>query len=91
MPMLDAIMEKNVRLIDYETLVDSSTGKRVVGFGRFAGAAGMIDLLRALGDRLLGLGHSTPFLGMGYADYYHSLWGAKTSLHVVSALATCDG
>ena len=47
------------------------SGKRVIGFGRFAGYAGMIDLLRGLGDRLLGLGYTNPFLGMGYTDYYH--------------------
>ena len=31
-------------------------------FGKFAGFAGMIDMLRILGERLLVLGYSTPFL-----------------------------
>lgn len=66
MKMLDAFLERNVRLIDYECMVDSR-GKRVVGFGQFAGTAGMIDALRGLGDRLLGLGYSNPFLGLGYS------------------------
>jgi hypothetical protein len=43
----------------------------VIGFGRFAGYAGMIDLMRGLGDRMLGLGYTNPFLGMGFTDYYH--------------------
>src|SRR5215213_11513035 len=33
--LLQAILEKNITLVDYETLVDES-GNRVIGFGRFA-------------------------------------------------------
>lgn len=82
MKMLDAMIEKNVRLIDYETMVDAQ-GKRVIGFGKFAGYAGMIDALRGLGDRLLGLGYSTPFLNMGYTDSYASLAACRTAVQLV--------
>ena len=111
--MLDVILERNIRLVDYECIVgryaamvvacptehptallptallstallptallptatflparlarlfppdipNPSDGKRLIGFGRYAGVAGMIDLLRGLGDRLLGLG-KRPF------------------------------
>lgn len=37
-------------------------GQRVVAFGKWAGYAGMIDILHGLGLRLLALGHNTPFL-----------------------------
>eukprot|EP00052_Salpingoeca_macrocollata_P021812 m.187847 g.187847 ORF g.187847 m.187847 type:complete len:908 (-) comp21632_c0_seq1:68-2791(-) len=90
MPLLDAILNKNIRLIDYECMVDAR-GKRVVGFGKFAGNAGMIDLLRGLGDRLLGLGYSSPFLGMGYTDYYHSLSASKTAIQLVGHSIMVNG
>lgn len=61
MPLLDAILEKNIRLIDYERMIDES-GQRLVAFGKYAGVAGMINVLHGLGLRLLALGHHTPFM-----------------------------
>ena len=61
MPLLDAVLEKNIRLLDYEKLCDES-GQRVVAFGVFAGVAGMVNILHGLGLRLLALGHHTPFM-----------------------------
>src|ERR1043166_7113913 len=37
--ILQAIIEKNITLVDYECLVDLS-GNRIIGFGRFAGIVG---------------------------------------------------
>lgn len=45
MPLLDTILEKNIRLMDYECIADGS-GKRLIAFGKYAGLAGMIDTLR---------------------------------------------
>ena len=50
MDLLNAMLEKNVRCVDYETMVDSR-GMRVVAFGKYAGIAGMIDILHGLGLR----------------------------------------
>lgn len=61
MPLLDAILEKNIRLIDYERIIDES-GQRMVAFGKYAGVAGMVNILHGLGLRLLALGHHTPFM-----------------------------
>lgn len=61
MPLLDAILEKNIRLIDYERII-SESGHRQVAFGKYAGIAGVINILHGLGLRLLALGHHTPFL-----------------------------
>ena len=44
MALLDACLEKKVRLIDYEKMVNDN-GQRVVAFGKYAGIAGMIDIL----------------------------------------------
>jgi alpha-aminoadipic semialdehyde synthase len=39
-----------------------ANGQRVVAFGKYAGVAGMINILHGLGLRLLALGHHTPFM-----------------------------
>jgi alpha-aminoadipic semialdehyde synthase len=66
-------------LIDYEKITDGS-GQRLVRFGRFAGYAGMVDTLHAIGDRWLALGYSTPFLHLGYSYQYFSLDAAKDAV-----------
>lgn len=55
-------------------------GQRLVAFGRFAGICGMIDVLRGLGERLLTLGYSTPFLGIGSSYMYPTLARAKDAV-----------
>jgi alpha-aminoadipic semialdehyde synthase len=47
MPMLQNILDKKITLLDYELLKDGSG--RLVQFSKFAGYAGMIDGLHALG------------------------------------------
>ena len=46
--MLQAIIEKNIDLYDYETLVDANN-KRIIGFGRYAGIVGAYNGIRAFG------------------------------------------
>lgn len=36
MALLDACLEKNIRLIDYERIIDEN-GQRMVAFGKYAG------------------------------------------------------
>eukprot|EP01137_Pigoraptor_chileana_P016460 Opistho-2@5903 len=79
MHMLDAIVEKNIRLVDYELMVDAK-GERVVKFGTFAGLAGMIDFLHGMGDRMLWMGYNTPFVNVSFAHMYPSLAVAKESI-----------
>ncbi|XP_055948926.1 alpha-aminoadipic semialdehyde synthase, mitochondrial-like isoform X2 [Argiope bruennichi] len=79
MPMLDCILERNIRLIDYEKLVDSK-GQRVVAFGKFAGVAGIINILHGLGLRLLALGHHTPFMHVGPAHNYRNSGMARQTV-----------
>uniref|UniRef100_A0A671FMA8 Alpha-aminoadipic semialdehyde synthase, mitochondrial n=1 Tax=Rhinolophus ferrumequinum TaxID=59479 RepID=A0A671FMA8_RHIFE len=62
MGLLDEILKQEIRLIDYEKMVDHR-GIRVVAFGQWAGVAGMINILHGMGLRLLALGHHTPFMG----------------------------
>ena len=49
--LLAAIVEKRIRLIDYE-IIKATTGKRLIGFGRYAGVVGCYN-----GWRLFGLRH----------------------------------
>lgn len=82
MPLLDAMLEKNIRLFDYEKIL-SEDGRRLVQFGQFAGLAGAIDSLHVLGERLLMRdGYSTPFINIGFAKNYSSLEMAKEAVRV---------
>jgi alpha-aminoadipic semialdehyde synthase len=69
MPLLDACLEKNVTLIDYERIVDDQ-GVRLVAFGKYAGVVGMINILHGLGLRFLALGHHTPFMVKYKTKFY---------------------
>lgn len=71
MTLLDEILSKGVRLIDYEKMVDHK-GVRVVAFGKWAGVAGMINILHGMGLRFLALGHHTPFMHIGMAHNYRN-------------------
>nr|XP_018915119.1 PREDICTED: alpha-aminoadipic semialdehyde synthase, mitochondrial [Bemisia tabaci] len=79
MPLLDAALMKNIRLIDYEKLVDDS-GQRVVAFGKYAGVAGMVNILHGLGLRLLALGHHTPFMHIGPPHNYRNSMMARQAI-----------
>ncbi len=46
--LLRAIIEKRIRLIDYEALRNKN-GRRIIGFGRYAGIVGCYNGFRALG------------------------------------------
>ena len=48
MALLDSVLEKKIRLIDYECVRDIGSGERLIAFGEYAGRAGMIDTLRGM-------------------------------------------
>eukprot|EP00759_Apiculatamorpha_spiralis_P003632 PhF_6_TR11701/c0_g1_i1/m.19021/K14157/AASS; alpha-aminoadipic semialdehyde synthase len=78
MPLLDTIMEKNIRLIDYERIVGPDG--RIVRFGPYAGYAGIVDTLHGLGLAFLARGYATPFLHVSFAKEYRSLDTARADL-----------
>ncbi|KAF8208713.1 Saccharopine dehydrogenase-domain-containing protein [Mycena galopus ATCC 62051] len=57
------------RLIDYEHLTDAE-GKRTVGFGWFAGVAGVLESLSAMAHSHLEIGVASPFI---YTPRPHTL------------------
>eukprot|EP01050_Picozoa_sp_SAG11_P002907 SAG11_NODE_153_length_14352_cov_24.348323_14_plen_239_part_00 len=62
-----------------------------MAFGEYAGRAGMINSFRGLGERMLALGYSTPFLSMGSAYQYPSLVQAKRSVAETGELIRAHG
>jgi len=48
--LLRSVLEKKIRLIDYECLRDEK-GKRIIAFGRWAGIVGAYNTIRAIGLR----------------------------------------
>ncbi|KAI6221387.1 Alanine dehydrogenase PNT and Saccharopine dehydrogenase domain containing protein [Aphelenchoides fujianensis] len=82
MELLDTILHRNIRLIDFEKIC-TPDGRRLVAFGKWAGWAGFIDILHGLGLRLLALGHHTPFLHIALAHNYAEAHSA------VSAVREC--
>jgi saccharopine dehydrogenase (NAD+, L-lysine forming) len=79
MPMLKHMMKNGCNLIDYEKIVDSN-GRRLVFFGRFAGLAGMIDTLWALGRRLKWEKKDSVFSDIKKTVDYHDLSSIKQHL-----------
>ncbi|MCB0397297.1 MAG: alanine dehydrogenase [Flavobacteriales bacterium] len=49
-PLLQEVLRKKVRLIDYETLTDPA-GNRIIGFGRFAGIIGTYNAILGYGKK----------------------------------------
>ena len=76
MSILRKMIEKRVNLIDYEKIADEN-GRRLIFFGKFAGLAGMIDTLWALGLRLKYQGIDNPFTKLNQCYTYNSLEEAK--------------
>lgn len=48
--LLQEMMRKNIRMIDYEAITDES-GRRLIGFGRYAGVVGAYNTFYAYGMR----------------------------------------
>lgn len=82
MPLLQAILDKNVTLMDYE-LVKNDKGFRIIFFGKFAGYAGVIDSLWLMGKRLKHEGLQTTFDKIKQATEYNMLSDAEIALKEV--------
>lgn len=83
MKMLKTILEGSGSLMDYE-LVKDDQGKRLIFFGEYAGLAGTIDTIWALGKRLASEGIKNPFSAIQYATSYRHLSDARAAFLEVS-------
>lgn len=91
MALLDKILAQRVSLFDYELVKGNQGKKRLIAFGKFAGRAAIIDLLKGLGQRYLNLGYSTPFLTLGAAYMYSSFAAAKAAIISVGEEIATEG
>jgi alpha-aminoadipic semialdehyde synthase len=90
MDMLRRMMELKCNLIDYEKIVDEQ-GKRLIFFGRYAGMAGMINSLWALGLRLKEMGYDSKLMKLKQAHQYRSLGEAKDDISRIGQLIAENG
>ncbi len=90
MPLLRRIMDLGCQLIDYEKMVDEK-GRRLVFFGKYAGLAGMIDTLWALGQRLEKERIPTPFSSIQRATSYADLAAAEAAIAQAGRQIAVDG
>jgi len=85
MPVLQELMQRQITLIDYETIADES-GKRTVFFGRSAGQTGMFETLRAFGQRLTAQGKPCIFNQLKPVYEYVDLTDAVLHLKTLSSI-----
>ncbi len=90
MPLLQHVLDHNITLIDYELIVDE-LGNRLVFFGPYAGYAGMINSLSALGARLQSEGIDTPLARLKGAYTYDSLKDARAVIRGIGEEIAADG
>ena len=91
MDMLRRLMEMECQLIDYERITDER-GRRTIFFSRFAGLAGAIDSLWALGRRLEWESLSpNPFAALEQTYTYPTLEEALAAVREVGARIAADG
>ncbi|MFN3794827.1 MAG: NAD(P)-dependent oxidoreductase [Chitinophagaceae bacterium] len=74
--LMQAMVEKNITLIDYECL-EHEDGQRIIGFGFFAGIVGAHNGMMAYGKRtgLFGLGRVVAV--RDYRELIHTYFGLK--------------
>ncbi|MGZ3882140.1 MAG: NAD(P)-dependent oxidoreductase [Flavisolibacter sp.] len=74
--LLQAIIEKNITLIDYECM-EHEDGQRIIGFGFFAGVVGAHNGMMAYGERT-GLFHlDRVYKQKDFKELIHSYFGVK--------------
>lgn len=90
MPFLKQLIERRCTLIDYE-LVINDAGVRIISFGRYAGCAGVVDTLWALGQRLYAEGFDTPLAHVRQAHGYDDLAEIRQSFESLGGLIRARG
>ncbi|KAJ7784692.1 Saccharopine dehydrogenase-domain-containing protein [Mycena metata] len=78
------------RLIDYEHLTDGD-GKRTVGFGWFAGVAGVLESLSAMAHAHLEIGVASPFIYTPRPHTLPSLGKLRASLRDIGQRIANEG
>lgn len=74
--LLQEIIKKNITLIDYEAL-EHEDGKRIIGFGFFAGVVGAHNGMWAYGNRTGAFTLSRVYQQKSFKDLIHTYFGLK--------------
>lgn len=82
MGMLKHMMDLKCNLIDYERVVNEKN-QRLIFFGQYAGLAGMIETLHALGQKLKLQGYNTPLEKIKQAYEYGTVENAKKEIEAI--------
>jgi alpha-aminoadipic semialdehyde synthase len=90
MPLLRCLLELGCQLIDYERVVDEQN-RRLIFFGQHAGLAGMIDTLRALGQRLAWEGIANPLAELRPTYEYADLPTAQSAIREIGQRIVEEG
>ncbi len=75
-PLLHAIIQKNITLIDYECL-EHEDGQRIIGFGFFAGIVGAHNGMMAYGNRSGSFQLSRVYQQRSFRELIHTYFGLK--------------
>lgn len=90
MPLLAKLMALGNTLLDYE-VVTNEEGRRQIFFGNFAGYAGMINSLWALGKRWAWEGIANPLETIQQTLAYDTLADAETAIETVGETILREG
>jgi len=74
--LLQAVIERDIRLIDYECLTDT-IGRRLLGFGKYAGIVGAYNALNAFGKRNGSFELKPAYQCSGIAEMHEELKKAR--------------
>ena len=88
--MLQHLVDTKSTLLDYEVVTDEKN-RRLIFFGKYAGIAGMIECLWALGQRLSYEGFQTDLTNIKQTFHYESLPDAKNAIKEVGKQLIRDG
>ena len=75
-PLLRAILDKHIRLIDYECL-EHEDGQRIIGFGFFAGVVGAHNGMMAYGNRTGTFQLDRVFKQRSFRELIHGYFGLR--------------
>src|SRR6185369_15470039 len=75
-PLLRAILDKHIRLIDYECL-EHEDGQRIIGFGFFAGVVGAHNGMMAYGNRTGLYKLDRVYKQRSFRELIHSYFGMR--------------
>jgi alpha-aminoadipic semialdehyde synthase len=86
MPLLKAVLDRGVTLIDYEPMVDEQGNRIAAVFSRYAGMSGTVETLRVAGKKLALQGKQSALESLKQPWEYERLETARQALKAIAPL-----